>query len=991
MKQQLLCNSMATLSWLVCIFIVSVISLATGELAQQVLQPFRYGVLEKQIPGVAVADLTRDLLQRAPHVARELQFYIVSQEVPLFNLSSYGLLSTTTSINRDSLCPQQVTCTVALRVAAHAPPDFVSLLDVTVDVIDVSDYAPVFASQSVTLSIYEQNVAGLTLRLPTATDLDSPQYGIATYQLLQQQDTSSNIAKEGVNLVSSYDSDNVKGFALKVNRDGRGNVMPYLAVNFVLDRETLAYYTLTIVCFSRGPQPQLNGTLTVNIVVLDVNDNSPVFDNTTYVATVPENKANIDVIKVRALDPDLGSSGNVTYAFDTTTTQRYGHLFSIDASAGTIHLLAPLKYDGKTTYVLRVVAQDLGPESTPSDAEVIVTVTSNFTTSPGIIVTSLTSDGQLVATDRDIPGTFVALVMVKVKDVQGKRWTCSVDSSELTLVTIDGTNLKLLTSDCLAVDSTSGMTFINATISCKSLSDQSQRSLQAISVLVTKKQVSSPLKFASNILQATVLENNPLEAPIIKLNATDSYCDRSVTYKLMTSLCDNYIRVDVSTGLVTAKAAFNYEQLATLECVIEASDINRHPQSASVTLHINVIDVDDVPPVFSLRLYTFHVSEALNGSVLIGQVVATDNESAPFNEFTIGIDTASTVISQHFYVNPSTGFITLLQPLDREKQSIYTFSVKATAKLRPHVVASALVQIYVDDANDNEPVVLFPKPGNDTLYVSPHVSVGFELPPVLAFDPDKGLPCSLHYSLLAGPFYTYFHIDSVTGTVYTQRLLLDLEGANVPLDIFITDCGPPSQHTVHVRLNVIVNETLAVLTGRGAMPTGASLQLPSHIRLPHNYVIIITICIITAVLTAVLLIAIIRLRACEKAHRQGSYKFAACSTGSGHPATPASIEAGLETPKLNQLPKANQSNCAVMTSRETATLSTRTPAEVTLPATGSRQIYGTATMTLADIGQSPSASSDPDAASDTSEDLSTDIGNRRPLLHEVISVKAFLD
>lgn len=57
-----------------------------------------------------------------------------------------------------------------------------------------------------------------------------------------------------------------------------------------LDRETKAEYTLEIVATDRG-SPALSTTVTVEIKVLDVNDNSPVFSKSSYTVEVSEDAA----------------------------------------------------------------------------------------------------------------------------------------------------------------------------------------------------------------------------------------------------------------------------------------------------------------------------------------------------------------------------------------------------------------------------------------------------------------------------------------------------------------------------------------------------------------------------------------------------------------------------------------------------------------------------------------------------------------------------
>lgn len=57
-----------------------------------------------------------------------------------------------------------------------------------------------------------------------------------------------------------------------------------------LDRETRADYTLEVVATDRG-SPALSATVTVEVKVMDVNDNSPVFSKNSYSTEVSEDAA----------------------------------------------------------------------------------------------------------------------------------------------------------------------------------------------------------------------------------------------------------------------------------------------------------------------------------------------------------------------------------------------------------------------------------------------------------------------------------------------------------------------------------------------------------------------------------------------------------------------------------------------------------------------------------------------------------------------------
>lgn len=63
-----------------------------------------------------------------------------------------------------------------------------------------------------------------------------------------------------------------------------------LSTSRTLDRETRAEYTLEVVATDRG-SPALSTTVTVQVKVLDVNDNSPIFSRSSYSVEVSEDAA----------------------------------------------------------------------------------------------------------------------------------------------------------------------------------------------------------------------------------------------------------------------------------------------------------------------------------------------------------------------------------------------------------------------------------------------------------------------------------------------------------------------------------------------------------------------------------------------------------------------------------------------------------------------------------------------------------------------------
>ncbi|CAL4147235.1 unnamed protein product, partial [Meganyctiphanes norvegica] len=121
------------------------------------------------------------------------------------------------------------------------------------------------------------------------------------------------------------------------------------------DREKQEYYSL-LVKAQDVHDPENQGLTVVNIVVLDVNDNSPVFVNLPLHALVTTNSERGTMItKVHAVDQDSGESGFVRYEL----VRGSGELFGISETTGEVHLKQQMTQPG-VTHSLTVAAVDGG-------------------------------------------------------------------------------------------------------------------------------------------------------------------------------------------------------------------------------------------------------------------------------------------------------------------------------------------------------------------------------------------------------------------------------------------------------------------------------------------------------------------------------------------------------------------------------------------------------------------------------------------------------
>ncbi len=97
----------------------------------------------------------------------------------------------------------------------------------------------------------------------------------------------------------------------------------------------------------------------INVKVTDSNDNSPVFEQPSYVVEIPENSpTGIVLIDLNATDPDEGINGQVTYSFSCYVPDRIKELFSIDPRTGVIKIQG--KIDFEESPIIEIDVQSKG-------------------------------------------------------------------------------------------------------------------------------------------------------------------------------------------------------------------------------------------------------------------------------------------------------------------------------------------------------------------------------------------------------------------------------------------------------------------------------------------------------------------------------------------------------------------------------------------------------------------------------------------------------
>uniref|UniRef100_A0A8C5FWR0 Cadherin EGF LAG seven-pass G-type receptor 1 n=1 Tax=Gadus morhua TaxID=8049 RepID=A0A8C5FWR0_GADMO len=198
-----------------------------------------------------------------------------------------------------------------------------------------------------------------------------------------------------------------------------------------LDRENVAVYSLRALALDRGVPP-LRALVDIQLSVLDVNDNAPVFLTEEMVLSVPENSAvGSTVGRVAASDPDQGSNAQILFQIVEGNQQE---VFQLDVFTGDLVALSELDYEARAEYTLVVQAT-----SAPLVSRAVVHVRlQDVNDNPPVL-----GDFQIVFNNyvSDRPGGFPAGVIGRVPardpDVSDRLRYDIVEGNELQLLLLD--------------------------------------------------------------------------------------------------------------------------------------------------------------------------------------------------------------------------------------------------------------------------------------------------------------------------------------------------------------------------------------------------------------------------------------------------------------------------------------------------------------------------------------------------------------------------
>uniref|UniRef100_A0A8C2DKV0 Cadherin EGF LAG seven-pass G-type receptor 1 n=1 Tax=Cyprinus carpio TaxID=7962 RepID=A0A8C2DKV0_CYPCA len=252
----------------------------------------------------------------------------------------------------------------------------------------------------------------------------------------------------------------------------------------------------------------------------------------------------------------------------------------------------------------------------------------------------------------------------------------------------------------------------------------------------------------------------------------------------ITSCTSDHLNVFVRNGTLLVKDAYCLETdfKETIRCSFH--DSNGEPLSLCLKLRFASVQTSllhsaqhvsnqwkpriqravNSAPQFQLPNYQVAVPENEPEGTRVITLKATDSDPGEAGKIEYGMEALLDRRSNDFFrIDPQTGSIETVQPLDREVKDTHVFKVTATDNGAPRRTATSLLTVTVSDTNDHGPVF---EQNEYRLRIRENVEVGFEVITVRATDGDAQSNANMIYKIVNGEgVNSGFEIDSRNGLV----------------------------------------------------------------------------------------------------------------------------------------------------------------------------------------------------------------------------------
>ncbi|KAG6937290.1 cadherin related 23 [Chelydra serpentina] len=568
-----------------------------------------------------------------------------------------------------------------------------------------------------------------------------------------------------------------------------------------LDREHNSSHVLEVEAYN-SEQGSMRSSVRVIVYVEDVNDEVPVFTQRQYNRLGLRETAGIgtSVAVVRATDRDTGNGGLVNYKILSGSEGK----FEIDESTGLITTIDYLDYETKTSYLMNVSATDQAPPNNQGFCSIYVSLLNEL--DEAVQFSNLTYEA--VITENIPTGSEVLRVLARSIDNLNQityKFDPNTNAQALSLFKINGIT-GVITVKGL-VDREKG-DFYTLTVVADDGGPKVDSTVK-VTITVLDENDNSPQFDITSDSAVSVAEDSAIgrRIAVVLARDPDAGSNGQVTFSLTSGNIGTVFEVHTTNntyGEVFVGRPLDRELLDHYTLRIQASDSGVPPRRKEHTLRVNVLDVNDNPPIIGNPFgYNVSVNENVGGGTAVAQVRATDRD--------VGLNSVlSYYITQGnedliFRMDRVTGEIaTRPSPPDREQQGFYRLVVTVEDEGNPSLSATTTVCVTILDENDNAPV--FQQQQYEVTLDEGPATLNATLITIKALDRDEGPNGTVAYAITEGNIVGTFHINSTTGQICTVKELdYEISHGRYTLVVTATDRCPIPSRCLTTTTTVLVN------------------------------------------------------------------------------------------------------------------------------------------------------------------------------------------
>uniref|UniRef100_A0A2C9M9H4 Uncharacterized protein n=1 Tax=Biomphalaria glabrata TaxID=6526 RepID=A0A2C9M9H4_BIOGL len=401
-----------------------------------------------------------------------------------------------------------------------------------------------------------------------------------------------------------------------------------------LDRESNPSYNLTIIAYN-PIAPELTSEATIMVTVLDVNDNPPEFERSSYYTTIPESaKVGTIIVGVKATSLDVGINADITYSILAGNEQGK---FAIDSNKGVLTVAEPLDHELSREYFITVIATDRGTPPLTNTAIVVINITDINDNAP-----RFSQDAYSVHVLESVaPGTEIFKVVATDSD--------SAPNAVITYSIVDGN-----TNNQFLIDPRDGVIQVTTALDREKIGSYSlviqaldsgqpmQMSSAVVSILVDDANDNPPV-FTQDSYRGLVQKINLLVEgrrtgiEIVTLSVLDADLPENgppYTFEIMEGNDNGEFHVD-SKGVISTAGQLVKKVQEKYQLKVRAYDNGKPPLSSDVIVEIEVVNDSLYPPEVKNLSITIRSCMESFPSGVIGRVEARDRDSYDKTIFTI--------------------------------------------------------------------------------------------------------------------------------------------------------------------------------------------------------------------------------------------------------------------------------------------------------------------------------------------------------------------